>query len=416
MSEMKAVIITIGNELLSGLTVDTNSAYLGRELGSLGIPVCRRMAVGDNPRDIIEAVELGLKSEDLVICTGGLGPTSDDITLGVLARHFKQKLALDQSILDHISSRFASRGVRMPACNKKQAMIPQKARALFNSQGTAPGILFQLHRKKLILLPGVPREVKALWQESIKSGLERAPGRRYIVSTALRTTGIAESALAEKLAGLEKTLQPGVLAYLPGHLGVDLRITLRGGDRKALAQQASRILNRMNKALTPHVYGRDGRTLEETVGLILKKKGLSLALAESCTGGLVGDRITNVSGSSRYFKGGAVAYSNRIKQKLLGVKPKTIREHGAVSADTVREMALGARKAFQSDIGLSVSGIAGPDGGSDLKPVGLVFIGISGPKGIKTTEKRLLGPRRQIKEMAAQTALNELRLYLVGNI
>ncbi|MDP2808416.1 MAG: competence/damage-inducible protein A [bacterium] len=409
---MKAIIITIGNELLSGLTVDINSSYLGRALAAIGIPVVWKTTVGDNPKDIKAAVSAGLKAGDLVICTGGLGPTSDDITLRVLAKHFKQRLVLDQKTYDHIRSRFASRGMEMPGCNLKQALVPEKAKVLFNPQGTAPGILFTLNNKKLILLPGVPREVKAIWQESIRSDLERSPGRRFILSTALRTTGIPESAIAEKLSGLEKTLNPGVLAYLPGQLGVDLRVTLHGGDQKVLKRQAGEIIRKMKVALKHHIYGSEGQTLEEAVGLILKKKKLTLGLAESCTGGLVGDRITNVSGSSRYFKGGVVVYSNQAKQKLLGVKAQTLIKHGAVSAETVREMALGARKIFKSDIGLSISGIAGPDGGSVLKPVGLVFIGISGTKGIKVIEKRFLGPRRQIKEMAAQTALNELRLYL----
>jgi nicotinamide-nucleotide amidase len=411
---MKAVIITIGNELLSGLTVDTNSSYLGRELAAIGIPVVWRTAVGDNPSDIIEAVDQGLKAGDLVICTGGLGPTSDDMTLNVLSKHFKQKLALDKSVFEYLKTRFAKRGVEMPACNRKQALVPEKAKVLFNSQGTAPGILFKLKNKKLILLPGVPREVKAIWQESIKSDLERSPGRQFILSTALRTTGIPESAIAEKLYDLEKTLKPGVLAYLPGQLGVDLRVTLQGTDHKTLKNKAVGILGRINKALKPHVYGNEGQTMEEAVGLILKKNKMTLGLAESCTGGLIGDRMTNVPGSSLYFKGGVVVYSDQAKQKILGVKNQTLIKHGAVSAETVREMALAAKKIFNSDIGLSISGIAGPDGGSNIKPVGLVFIAIAEIKGLKVIEKRFLGPRRQIKEMAAQAALNELRLSLIN--
>lgn len=412
---MKAVIISIGNEILSGLTVDTNSAYLGQELGALGIPVVRKKAVGDDPKDIREAVTAGLKAVDLVICTGGLGPTSDDITLDVLAQYFKQKLVFNQKIYDHIKSRFARRGVEMPTCNKKQAMIPERSKILFNSHGTAPGILFNIKNKKLILLPGVPHEVKAIWQESIKKDLERSPGRRFILSKALRTTSISESAIAEKLADLEKILKPGVLAYLPGHLGVDLRVTLHGTDKKILERQAAVILGQIKRSLKSYIYGRDGQVLEEIVGSVLKNNKLTLGLAESCTGGLIGDRITNVPGSSRYFKGGVVAYSNLVKQETLGVKEQTLSRYGAVSAETVGEMAQGARKAFKSDIGLSVSGVAGPDGGSTIKPVGLVVIGISGPRGINVIEKIFLGSRRQIKEMAAQTALNELRLYL-GNI
>jgi nicotinamide-nucleotide amidase len=411
---MKAVIITIGNEILSGLTVDTNSAWLGKELALLGIPVVWKTSVGDVAGDITAAVESGLRRGELVICTGGLGPTSDDLTLEVLARHFKQKLAIDNKVLKSMTERFARRGVEMPACNRKQALVPVKGRALCNPQGTAPGIMFKVRNKNVFLLPGVPREVKAIWQEELKRILHQQAGRNYIVTTALRTTGIAESAIAQKLENLEQEIRQVRLAYLPHHTGVDVRITLRGGDRKRLVAESKKIGGRMGKLLGSFVYGRDDDTLEQVVGEMLALGKTTLALAESCTGGLIGDRITNVSGSSAYFYGGAVAYSNLAKQKLLKVKKPTLERYGAVSAQTAAEMARGARRAFGAKLGLAVTGIAGPTGGTAQKPVGLVFMAVDGPKGTIATHRIFLGQRRQIKEAAAQAALNLLRLYLLN--
>jgi nicotinamide-nucleotide amidase len=413
---MESVIITIGNEILSGLTVDTNSAWLAKELALLGIPVVWKTSVGDNSGDISAAVEEGLKRGNLVICTGGLGPTSDDLTLEVLARRFKQKLAIDQKVLVNMTERFARRGVEMPACNRKQALVPVKGRALRNPQGTAPGIVFPVKKKRVVLLPGVPREVKAIWEEELKGILQKNAGRSYIVTTAVRTTGIAESAIAQKLERLEKDIHPAKLAYLPHHTGVDVRITLRGADKNKLLTRSKKLSGRIEKLLGPFIYGHDEDTLEEVVGEILTKKKMTLALAESCTGGLIGDRITNVSGSSNYFLGGVVAYSNPAKQKLLGIRKATLEKYGAVSGQTAAEMARGVRKTFGSGLGLAVTGIAGPTGGTALKPVGLVFMAVDGSRGILVTHRIFLGQRRQIKEAAAQAALNLLRLYLLNKV
>ena len=410
---MKASIITIGNEILSGMTIDTNSSYLAQELGKIGISVVLKISVGDRPADIDQAFRQALAGTDIVLCTGGLGPTSDDITKKVAARFFKSKLKLDKETLEHIKSRFAKLGIEMPACNRGQAMVPDKAEALFNPEGTAPGLLFKKGKKILILMPGVPREMKAIFAGSLKQRLEALSCGMNIRTLTLRTTGISESAIAEKLVPFEKGLAKGTLAYLPTYLGVDIRLTISGKDLSVIENKMNDLSANVTSLLGHAIYGKDDQSLEEVVGRLLKEKKLTLTTAESCSGGLIADRITNISGSSDYYLGSVIAYSNILKEKMLGVKSQTLRLHGAVSKETALEMANGVRGRLGSDLGLAITGIAGPGGGTDKKPVGLVFIALAGPRGTMAEEKRFLGQRRHIKESAAQAALNMLRLYLL---
>ncbi len=410
---MKASIITIGNEILSGMTLDTNSSFLARELGTIGIPVALKISVGDRADDINKTFKQALAQTDIILCTGGLGPTSDDITKKVAAKLFGLKLKFDKKILDHIRSRFAKRGIEMPACNRGQAMVPDKAEVLFNPEGTAPGLLFKKGKKILILMPGVPREMKAIFAGSLKERLEALSCRMKINMLTLRTTGISESAIAEKLIPFEKGLAKSILAYLPTHIGVDLRLTLSGKNSGQIDAKLLELSLKIKQLLGPVIYGQDEETMELIVGSLLKDKKLTLTTAESCTGGLIADRITNVSGSSDYYLGSIIAYSNILKEKMLGVKSQTLRLHGAVSKETAIEMAKGVRGRLGSDLGLAITGIAGPTGGTDKKPVGLVVMALAGPKGTVALEKRFLGQRRHIKESSAQAALNMLRLYLL---
>jgi nicotinamide-nucleotide amidase len=410
---MKASVITIGNEILSGMTVDTNSAYLAQELAKIGIPVIFKISVGDRPADIGQAFKQALAGTDIVLCTGGLGPTSDDITKKVAAKLFGSKLKLDKKTLDHIRSRFAKRGIEMPACNRWQAMVPDRAAVLFNPEGTAPGLLFKKAKKTVVLLPGVPREMKAIFAGSLKERLTALSKGMNIRVATLRTTGIAESAVSEKLSGFEKGLAKGTLAYLPTHLGLDLRLAISGKNLSVIDNKLNDLSEKITGLLGHVIYGKDDQTMEEVVGRSLKEKKLSLTTAESCSGGLIADRITDVSGSSEYFLGSVIAYDNVLKEKLLGVKSQTLRLHGAVSKETAVEMANGVRGRLGSDLGLAITGIAGPTGGTDKKPVGLVFMAVAGPKGTVAEERRFLGQRRHIKESAAQAALNMLRLYLL---
>jgi nicotinamide-nucleotide amidase len=410
---MKASIVTIGNEILSGMTSDTNSAYLARELNLIGIPVVLKLSVGDRGQDILRAFKQALAESDIVLCTGGLGPTSDDITKKVAANLFGSKLKLDKPTLEYIRSRFARRGIEMPACNRGQAMVPNKARILFNPEGTAPGLLFKRGKKMLVLMPGVSREMKAIYSGSLSGVLSGLAGKNIIRQLTLRTTGISESAIAEKLASFEKGLATGTMAYLPTHLGVDLRLTLSGKRAGQMDEKLQELSSKIRQLLGPVIYGQDDETMEVIVGRLLKEKKLTLTTAESCSGGLIADRITDVPGSSEYFLGSVIAYSNTLKEKLLGVKSQTLRLHGAVSRETAIEMANGVRGRLDSHLGLSITGIAGPNGGTDKKPVGLVFMAVAGPKGTVVEERRFLGQRRHIKESASQAALNMLRLYLL---
>ncbi|OGF04597.1 MAG: competence/damage-inducible protein A [Candidatus Edwardsbacteria bacterium RIFOXYD12_FULL_50_11] len=410
---MKAAIITIGNEILSGMTLDTNAAYLSQELGTIGIPVVLKISVGDRAIDIQMAFKQALSDSDIVLCTGGLGPTSDDITKKVAARFFKSKLKLDKGTLEHIRSRFAKRGIEMPACNRWQAMVPDRAAVLFNPEGTAPGLLFKKGKKILILMPGVPREMRAIFAGSLKERLAGLSCGMKINMLTLRTTGIPESVIAEKLAPFEKCLAKGTLAYLPTRLGVDLRLTMSGKDASQISAKLQELSAKIKQLLGNVIYGQDDETMEQAVGRLLKEKKLTLTTAESCTGGLIADRITDVPGSSVNFLGSVIAYSNVLKEKMLGVKSQTLRLHGAVSKETAIEMANGVRGRLGSDLGLTITGIAGPAGGTDKKPVGLVFMAVAGPKGTMVEERRFLGQRRHIKESATQAALNMLRLYLL---
>ncbi len=411
MKLIKAGILTIGNEVLCGQILDGNAAFLGRELQSLGFEICWRRTVGDRIPDIREEVTSGLARCDLLICTGGLGPTADDLTREAVARLFHSKLVLDRKLLEEIRSRFAQRGLAMPPCNRRQAMVPDKAEVLPNPQGTAPGLLFRHGSKLLILLPGVPRELEAIWEQSLRPMLARMSGRGISVVT-LRTFGLPESAVADRLKALEKALPKGSLAYLPSYRGVDLRLTFSSVSAGSAQKSAEAAAGKIERMLGKAVYGRGQETMEQVVGRRLSGLRLTACTAESCTGGLVADRLTDVPGSSSYFLGGAVAYSNRLKIELLGVKPETLKRYGAVSRQTALEMAEGGRRLCGGDLCMAVTGIAGPSGAVSGKPVGLVFIAVSGPYGNIVQERRFVGSRRTIKEWAAQSCLDLARRYL----
>lgn len=413
MKAKKAGILTIGNEVIYGQILDGNAAFLGRQLQGLGFEVGWRRTVGDRISDIKEAVVSGLSSCDILLATGGLGPTSDDLTRRAAAQLFCSKLVLDRSLLQDIERRFAARGLKMPACNRCQALVPDKARALPNPQGTAPGLLFRRGPKLAVFLPGVPRELEAIWEQTLKPMLWDKAGRRTVGAT-LRTFGLAESALADRLRSLERALPKGCLAYLPSYRGVDLRLTFHGGSQKEAESKCRLAVRRIEGILGDRIYGRDSDTMEQVLGRLLLDRKLTVGVAESCTGGLIADRLTDVPGSSGYFWGGVVAYDNSAKTRLLGVRRETLKKHGAVSRQTALEMAGGGRRRFGCDLCLAATGIAGPGGAVPGKPVGLVFLAVSDPYGQAVVEKRFVGSRRIIKEWAAQSCLDLARRYLLS--
>jgi len=411
---MKAVIVTIGNELLQGFVVDTNAAWLGRELMALGVEVVQRLSVGDKEEAIDGAIQHGLSVADLVIATGGLGPTSDDVTKPVVAKLFGARLERDERILKDIEERFRARGIKMPAINRDQALVPKPGSAFRNPMGTAPGLAFEKGNKVCVLLPGVPWEMKALFEQDVKAFIQRRSKGRCILTRTLRTTGIPESSLAEKTAGLTKKWPKGSLAYLPSTAGVDLRVKLEGKGRKEGERHLKAMAYPLAQVVRPYLYGKDEETLAQVLGRLLRKKHKTVAVAESCTGGLIGDRLTNVPGSSDYFLGGAVVYSNLLKHRLLGVSSLILRTKGAVSEECAQQMAKGVRDLCGADYGLATTGIAGPGGGTREKPVGLVYLALSDGKTTDVERHRFLNSRREIKERTAQAALDLLRKKMLS--
>ncbi len=402
---MKAGLLIIGDEILSGKTVDTNSAYLGQKLTEAGFIVKKKLTVGDDKNEIKKAFRELMKDEDIkiILTTGGLGPTKDDLTKGAITEYLGLKLIYRDEIYEKIKERFEKRGLKCPDINRSQAYIPEGAKILENELGTAPGLIIEKEGKIVIMMPGVPKEMKNMFEkEGLTYLIQKLKPKKKIYSKILRTTGIPESEIQEKLRDFEG------LAYLPKFTGVDIKVSAI--SEKELNEKVEKI----KEILGNYIYGEDEQKLEEVIGKLLKERGLKIGVAESCTGGLIKDRITDVPGSSNYFMGGVVAYSNEMKMKVLGVREESLMKWGAVSEQVAIEMAEGVKKVADADIGLSTTGIAGPTGATPTKPVGLVYIGIATPDYSKAYKYIFSGDRRMIKEKAAQEALNILRLYLLS--
>ncbi len=400
-------LVTIGTELLLG-AVDGNTAWLGAELARHGVRLVRHTTVPDDVDAIRNAVGDALERTGTVLCTGGLGPTGDDLTRTAIAALYNRRLIVDARWLDVLRHRFAERGMVMPEVNRVQAEAPEGARLLPNERGTAPGLIVEdARRGAVVLLPGVPREMRALVRDHVVHWLVRRVGAAHpIVTRGVRTTGISESALAERVAGLEERVKPLTVAFLPTPAGVDVRLTTWGELPVDAAEAAlERALDLFEERIGRHAYGRDDDDLAERVGRILRARGLTLAVAESCTGGLLAARITAVPGSSDYFLAGYVAYANQAKVSLLGVRAETIERFGAVSEETVEEMTEGARRRAGAECAIAVTGIAGPGGGSAEKPVGTVWIAAAVREPVRAKRLQLIGGRNEIRERAAQAGL-----------
>ena len=407
-----AEILTIGNEIITGLVADTNSGMITRRLETLGIPVGRHVAVGDNEEEISSALKQALERVDCVIITGGLGPTHDDITKQVLCRFFDSELVTDAEVKREIDALFKSRGRETPQASYVQAEVPEKATVLHNSKGTAPGMLFEKKDQRVYSLPGVPLEAEHLLETYIVPHLESL-GTRTVAHRVLKTTGIPESALWEEIGPVTPFEKQVKVASLPSLLGVRIRFTATGKDLKETTAKLDAAEELLRQKIDHHIFAVDDETLEGNIGNLLKENKSTLAVAESCTGGLIGHRLTNISGSSEYFLEGAVTYSNSAKHTRLGVDPAWIEAHGAVSEEVATMMAEGICQWAGSDFGLAVTGIAGPTGGTPDKPVGLTYIAVTGPRGTYCEKFRFHQDRVRNKERAAQAALNLLRLYLI---
>ena len=411
---MNVELVTIGTELLLGHVVDTNGAELGRACAAAGVRVVRRTLVADEPAAIRAAVGEALERTGTVITTGGLGPTKDDVTKIVVAELFGKRLRRDAAVLAGLEDRMRRLGRwPMPAANLVQADVPEGATVLPNPRGTAPGLWVEGEGGRVVvLLPGVPREMRGLLHEQVLPRLAQGGTESVIRSRTLRTTGVAESFLADTVGPLEESLAPLTLAYLPGEVGVDLRLTAWGAPLGEADRLLAAGVDRVRAAVGQACYGEDGADLAAVVLERLRGRGTTLAVAESCTGGLLGARITAVPGSSTVFRGGVIAYSNDVKTAQLGVAAAQLAEHGAVSEPVVRAMAEGAQRLFGATAALAITGIAGPEGGTDEKPVGTVWLAARLEAETRAVRVRFLGDRDEVRTRAAQGALNLLRRFL----
>ncbi|MGZ3572910.1 MAG: competence/damage-inducible protein A [Gemmatimonadaceae bacterium] len=421
MNAIQVELITIGDELLLGFTIDTNAAHISRTLAEAGVEIIRRTTVGDDPVRIATAVSEALDRTGAVITTGGLGPTSDDLTKPSIAKIFGREMKLDEEIAAALEKRWRARfpNANFPANNRTQAEIPEGARILNNRQGTAPGIWLEDEKGRWVaMMPGVPREMRGMLADELLPAIKaRTKGSDTVVhSGTLRTTGIAESAIAE-LLGPNVLGEPGTelgslpLAYLPGVAGVDLRVTVKGLPRDRAEDLIKQAILKLRARVSAYAYGEDETDLAAVVLDKLRSAGFKLAVAESCTGGMLGERITNIPGSSDVFLGGVIAYDNDVKVEALGVRREDIERHGAVSEEVALQMAGGIRKKMGADVGVAATGIAGPGGGTPDKPVGLVWISVQGSDA-KARRIHVGGDRAEIRQRAAQAALEMVRRML----
>lgn len=409
-----AAVITIGNEILSGKTIDSNSAFIASSLTEIGITVNRILSVADSEQEILWAVKSACESSQLVISTGGLGPTKDDITKKAVAKYFKRKIIPDENQLEIVKQKFKEFGYsKMPETNISQAEIPEDAVVFSNPRGTAPGLLIKDAKNLFLMLPGVPEEMRGIIGDHLIPYLKKhLTARDIIISRTIRTTGMGESKVAEIIDPVLKRFTGIEIAFLPDITGVDIRLTAKGNNKESISEKINEAEKAIVETIPKIVYGFDDDTLELVVGRMLTEHKLKIAVAESCTGGLIGDRITSISGSSDYFERGIVSYSNESKIELLGVKKETIMEKGAVSEEVAAQMAEGLRAASGCDICVSSTGIAGPNGGTKEKPVGLVYIGLSDKLGTVVKKLQQRGERERIKRRSAQAAINLIRTRL----
>ncbi|MFH1996277.1 MAG: competence/damage-inducible protein A [Candidatus Omnitrophota bacterium] len=407
---MKAEIIAIGTELLLGHVVNTNTSFLARGLASLGIDLFCQTTVGDNKKRLREALTLASNRADIIITSGGLGPTLDDITCETLARFAKRELIPNKSIQKTIRSHFRSRKLKTPTESLRQALIPAGARWVRNGVGTAVGLILERRNTLIIALPGPPHELEPMFDKAISPYLRKYFSSSWTIrSRYINTTGLVESQIHRKIKDLLNIgPNPTVGIYAkPGQ--VELKISAKAAGPKKADRLIASVERIAKRRLKDYIFGYDGDTLESVVGDLLTKKKKTIATAESCTGGLLSNRITNISGSSGYFLLGVVSYSKSAKMKLLGVRGKTLKDFGAVSGNVAREMARGIRSLAASDIGIGITGIAGPKGGTKKKPVGLVCISFSSGKKTVTKEFIFKGTRAEIKNRSCQAALDMIR-------
>ena len=412
----RAAILAVGSELLTASRIDTNSLFITEQLNLLGVDVVFKTVVGDDHDELAAAFRTAISRTDLVISSGGLGPTDDDLTRDVVGQVLNRPLAEDQRITERIASRFAARGIKMPEINRRQALVPAGARVLDNRNGTAPGLWIEDDEKVVVLLPGPPRELKPMLAALVEGPLNARTSGVPLVRRVLRITGRTESHTEEAIRPLYpewKCALPPVSATILASLGqIELHLSTRAATREEAARALDAASVQVIERLGPDLYSSDGRSLEQVVGDLLVQHGFRIAIAESCTGGLIASRLTDVPGSSRYVDRGVVAYANDAKTALAGVPPVLIDTHGAVSEPVATAMAEGIRTAARTDAGIGVTGIAGPGGGTPEKPVGTVAIAVALADRGRCRTFRFVGDREQVKFQASQAALDMVRRLL----
>ncbi|RJP59771.1 MAG: competence/damage-inducible protein A [Ignavibacteriales bacterium] len=413
---MKACLITIGDEILIGQTVNTNVSFIGEQLTNLQIDVLKSVVIGDDEETIMHEFNEAYKNSDLIIVTGGLGPTHDDITKSCVAKFFKSDLIKNEDVLNDIKQLFKKRGREVTESNEQQALVPKIAEVIRNSRGTAPGMWIEKSKKIFVVMPGVPYEMKEMMISSVVPKLDVILGERkeFTIIKNLMTTGIAESHLYEKLGNINELLNGSKLAFLPNQFGVKLRMTVKASKEVDAQNKLSELEQRIRAIAGRYIYGKDDEKIEDVIGRLMVDRGIKIAVAESCTGGLISSRLTNVSGSSSYFDRGVVAYSNAAKVEILRVDEDLLQKYGAVSLEVARLMAEGVKAISGSDIGLSVTGIMGPTGATPNKPVGLVYVGICDDNLCTAKEFRFGDDRLLNKDRTAQAALEMVRRNLLG--
>lgn len=410
---MKAELIFTGSELLLGHILNIHAQYLGARLSEIGIEVLYHITVGDERDRLRQVIKQAVSRSELVIITGGLGPTTDDLTAEAVADVLGMPLVPDEATLKKLAKLYHDRGQVMPESNKKQAFFPKGSVILTNNRGTAPGALVEREGSTVIMLPGPPQELKSMFESWVlpflKKKVSSGPVIRFKI---LRLTGISESAIQDKVKDLGGQGNPGI-AFVAKPGEIQVRITASAKNPEEAEKMVAGLSEKVKKRLDQFIFSSDNDTLEEILGRLLIEKGLTISVAESCTGGLIGSRLTEIPGSSVYFRGGVVAYSNELKETVLGVPSRTIELFGAVSRETAVAMAVGVRKLAVTDLGIAVTGIAGPEGGTGKKPRGLVYIALASEEGTDVKECRFPGTRTAIRQGASNTAMNMVRQYLI---
>ncbi len=413
---MKAHILTVGDEILIGQTVNTNASYIGAQLSDCNIVINRTSVVGDTESDLLEELHYATQKSDVIIITGGLGPTHDDITRDTLVKFFGTRLIKNDTVLNDIYTRFKRLNRPVTKTNEDQANVPEIATVIRNTRGTAPGYWIEKDDKIYVAMPGVPSEMKEMMTSFVIPRLKEKTGENtyFIKKRTLLTTGIAESVLFDKFGDINDFLQGAKLAFLPSEFGVKLRITVTDKSEEAAENKLTEIEQKIRGIAGRYIYGKEDEDLAEIVGRLLKERNLTIAVAESCTGGNICHRITNISGSSEYFERGIIAYSNAAKVEILKVDEDVIQKYGAVSYEVARQMAEGVRAISGSDIGIAATGIMGPLGGSSEKPIGTVYLGYC-DENLCTAVKITVGDDRILnKQRTTQAALALVRRALLG--